>query len=76
MTTIALLHPGDMGAALGACLVSNGHRVVWASAGRSAATRARAAGAGLEDLKSMARAVEAAEIAFSVCPPHRSCLEL
>ena len=70
MTTIALLHPGDMGAAIGACLVSNGHRVVWASAGRSAATRARAAGAGLEDLKSLARAVEAAEIVFSVCPPH------
>ena len=70
MTAIALLHPGDMGAAIGACLVSNGHRVVWASAGRSAATRARAAGAGLEDLKSLARAVEAAEIVFSVCPPH------
>lgn len=68
--TIALLHPGDMGAAIGACLVSNGNRVVWASAGRSAATRERAAAAGLEDLKSLARAVDAAEIVLSVCPPH------
>ena len=68
--TIALLHPGDMGAAIGACLVSSGHRVVWASAGRSAATRTRAADAGLEDLTSLARAVDAAEIVLSVCPPH------
>ena len=68
--TIALLHPGEMGAALGACLVSRGHRVVWAAHGRSAATRTRAAAAGLEDLSSLARAVEAAEIVFSVCPPH------
>ena len=68
--TIALVHPGEMGAALGACLVSNGHRVVWASAGRSATTRKRAADAGLEDLTSLARAVEAAEIVLSVCPPH------
>ena len=68
--TIALVHPGDMGAAIGACLVAGGHRVVWASAGRSAATRTRAADAGLEDLTSLARAVEAAEIVLSVCPPH------
>ena len=68
--TIALLHPGEMGAALGACLISCGHRVVWASAGRSAATRARATAAGLEDQVSVARAVGAADIVLSVCPPH------
>ena len=68
--TIALLHPGDMGAAIGACLVSRGHRVVWASERRSAESRARAAAAGLDDLKSLARAVEASEIVLSVCPPH------
>ena len=70
MKAIALLHPGEMGAALGACLVSRGHRVVWASEGRSASTRTRAADAGLEDLRSLARAVDASEIVFSVCPPH------
>lgn len=68
--TIALLHPGEMGAALGACLIACGHRVLWASAGRSADTRARAHAAGLEDAASLARAVNAADIVLSVCPPH------
>lgn len=68
--TIALLHPGDMGAALGACLVGRGHHVVWTAEGRSVATRARAAAAGLTDLGSLARTVEAADIVLSVCPPH------
>ena len=68
--TIAMLHPGEMGAAIGAGLVARGHRVVWASAGRSAATRKRAADCGLEDLDPLARAARAADIVFSVCPPH------
>jgi 3-hydroxyisobutyrate dehydrogenase-like beta-hydroxyacid dehydrogenase len=59
-----------MGAAIGACLAKRGLRVVWASAGRGAATRARAKAAGLEDLGSLERALAAAEIALSVCPPH------
>jgi 3-hydroxyisobutyrate dehydrogenase-like beta-hydroxyacid dehydrogenase len=67
---IAMLHPGEMGAAVGACLASAGHRVVWASAGRSAATRARAKAAGLEDVSTLARAVGDAEFVFSICPPH------
>jgi 3-hydroxyisobutyrate dehydrogenase-like beta-hydroxyacid dehydrogenase len=44
--------------------------VVWASSGRSAATRSRANAAGLEDVGSLARALDAAELALSVCPPH------
>ena len=68
--TIAVLHPGEMGAALGAGLVARGHRVVWASAGRGAATRKRADTCGLEDMATLARAVQAADIVFSVCPPH------
>lgn len=66
--TVALFHPGEMGAAMGACLVTAGSRVVWASAGRSAATRARAAE--IEDLESPERALAAADIVLSVCPPH------
>jgi 3-hydroxyisobutyrate dehydrogenase-like beta-hydroxyacid dehydrogenase len=65
-----MLHPGEMGAAVGACLVSAGHRVLWASAGRSAATRERARAAGLEDVVTLARALDEAEFVFSVCPPH------
>lgn len=68
--TIALLHPGEMGAAIGAGLVARGYRVVWASAGRSAATRERAGKAGFEDVETLARAAQAADIVFSVCPPH------
>lgn len=68
--TIAMLHPGEMGAAIGAGLVARGHRVVWASAGRGAATRKRAADCGLEDVATLARAAQAADIVFSVCPPH------
>ena len=68
--TIALLHPGEMGAAIGAGLVANGQRVLWASAGRGTATRERAAKAGLEDAAMLARAVQSADIVLSVCPPH------
>ena len=75
MKTVALLHPGEMGAAIGACLRGCGLRVVWASAGRSAATRSRANAAGLEDLGALERALGAADIALSVCPPH-GALEL
>jgi len=68
--TIALLHPGEMGAAIGACLVTRGLRVVWASAGRSPATRSRAHAAGIEDLGILDRALGVADVAVSVCPPH------
>ncbi len=68
--TVALLHPGEMGAAIGAGLAARGHRVVWAAASRGAATRRRAQACGLEDVETLARAVQAADIVFSVCPPH------
>ena len=70
MKTVALLHPGEMGSAIGACLGGLGLRVVWASAGRSAATRSRAKAAGLEDLGAIERALGVADIVLSVCPPH------
>lgn len=68
--TIAVLHPGEMGAAIGAGLIARGHRVVWASAGRGASTRKRAQNAGLDDVETLARAAQTADIVFSVCPPH------
>jgi len=67
---VALLHPGEMGAALGAALVSAGHRVAWASQGRSTATAARAADAGLEDAGTVAALVRSSDVILSVCPPH------
>src|SRR5437879_10667514 len=70
LKTVALLHPGEMGAAIGAGLGGLGLRVVWASAGRSAATRSRANAAGMEDLGTLERALGVADIVLSVCPPH------
>jgi 3-hydroxyisobutyrate dehydrogenase-like beta-hydroxyacid dehydrogenase len=69
-TVIGLLHPGEMGAAVGGCLVSRGHRVLWRPDGRSAATAGRAAAAGLEAAGSAAGLAAAADVIVSVCPPH------
>jgi len=68
--TIAVLHPGEMGAAIGACLAARGSKIAWASDGRSAATRARAESAGMDDLRMVERALGAADVVLSVCPPH------
>ena len=69
MKTIALLHPGNMGATIGACAATSGARVLWASERRSAASRARAQQAGLIDAESLAAAVAQSDIVLSVCPP-------
>jgi 3-hydroxyisobutyrate dehydrogenase-like beta-hydroxyacid dehydrogenase len=70
MATIGLLHPGDMGSVVGACAVASGSRVLWASEGRSAGTRDRAAAAGLEDAGRLAAVVAGSDVVVSVCPPH------
>ena len=67
--TVGLLHPGEMGAAVGAVLRAQGTPVLWASEGRSAETRARAEAAGLEDVGSV-DAVARSDVVFSICPPH------
>jgi 3-hydroxyisobutyrate dehydrogenase-like beta-hydroxyacid dehydrogenase len=67
--TITVLNPGEMGSAVAACLASNGHKVFWVSAGRSAATRERAKAAGLVEALTTGAAVNQSEIVLSVCPP-------
>ena len=69
-TTLGILHPGEMGSAIGAGLVQAGHRVLWASAGRSAATAQRAMDAGLVDAGTVEPLVAQCDIVISVCPPH------
>ena len=68
-TTIGVLHPGEMGAAVAAALRLRGHDVVWASEGRSAATAARASTAGLRDVGSAEAMAAACDVVISVCPP-------
>jgi 3-hydroxyisobutyrate dehydrogenase-like beta-hydroxyacid dehydrogenase len=60
------MHPGEMGAAIGALLVEQGHDVLWCPEGRSEATMRRAAAAGLRGVDS----IRDAEAILSVCPPH------
>lgn len=70
MAIVGLVNPGEMGAAVGAAVAGAGHRVMWASIGRSQATRQRAERAGLIDCGTLSRLVAGAEIILSVCPPH------
>jgi 3-hydroxyisobutyrate dehydrogenase-like beta-hydroxyacid dehydrogenase len=65
---VGLVHPGEMGAAIGDALVAVGHDVVWASDGRSDATRARAAA--FRDVHTLSAVATESELLLSVCPPH------
>jgi 3-hydroxyisobutyrate dehydrogenase-like beta-hydroxyacid dehydrogenase len=67
--TIGVLHPGEMGSAVGAAALSADIRVVWASAGRSPASRDRAALAGLEDVGTLDTLASASDFILSICPP-------
>jgi 3-hydroxyisobutyrate dehydrogenase-like beta-hydroxyacid dehydrogenase len=71
-TTVGLLHPGEMGAAVGRCLAAAGHQVLWVPEGRSPASAARAAAAGLTAAPSgrLAGLIGEADVIVSVCPPH------
>ena len=69
-SVIGLLHPGEMGAAVGRCLTGAGHTVLWASEGRGPQTAARARAAGLKDAGTAAEVADRADIIFSICPPH------
>ena len=66
--TLGLLHPGEMGAAIAIALQSAGHEVLWASEGRSEATRQRARM--LTDAGTVGELVARCNVVFSVVPPH------
>jgi len=70
VTVVGILHPGEMGAAVGAALRERGVSVLWASAGRSPATAERAEAAGLEDAGDLGAVCRRSEVLLSICPPH------
>lgn len=70
---VGLLHPGAMGTFLGTAVAAAGHEVLWVGAGRSTATRERAAG--FTEVATLAEIVGAAPVIISVCPPE-SALEV
>jgi 3-hydroxyisobutyrate dehydrogenase-like beta-hydroxyacid dehydrogenase len=67
---VGLLHPGEMGAAVGAQLRVRGLPVLWASAGRSEATSQRALEAGFEDVGTPDEVARRSTVILSICPPH------
>jgi putative dehydrogenase len=70
--TVAVVSPGERGAAVGRRLREAGHRVVTTLEGRGERTHARAAGAGIEDVGSLAAAVREADVLLSILPPGRA----
>jgi 3-hydroxyisobutyrate dehydrogenase-like beta-hydroxyacid dehydrogenase len=66
MTTVGVLHPGEMGAAVGAVARAE---VLWAPEGRSAATAERACAAGLRAAP-LRELIERCDVLLSICPPH------
>jgi 3-hydroxyisobutyrate dehydrogenase-like beta-hydroxyacid dehydrogenase len=69
MSTIGLLHPGAMGASVGAALRGRGARVLWCAEGRSIETRQRAEADGLAAVRGLRELVAESRVIFSVCPP-------
>jgi 3-hydroxyisobutyrate dehydrogenase-like beta-hydroxyacid dehydrogenase len=69
MRTVGLLHPGEMGASIGAALRRAGVQVLWVSAGRGPATRRRAQAADLTDAGALPALIARSDLVVSVCPP-------
>lgn len=67
---VGIIHPGEMGISIAAAMGNAGHTVYWASAGRSAQSRARAAEHGLQDAETVAQLCTQCQVLVSVCPPH------
>lgn len=64
---IGLLHPGEMGASVGAALLVNGMEVGWVNVGRSAATQHR--GRPFQAFESLHELTIWADAVISICPP-------
>lgn len=67
--TVAIIAPGEMGAAVGATLRAHGARVITCLTGRSERSRVRAQQAGMEVVTGEADLVRQAEIFLSIVPP-------
>jgi 3-hydroxyisobutyrate dehydrogenase-like beta-hydroxyacid dehydrogenase len=69
-TKLGILHPGEMGVSIGVSAKNSDCQVIWASQGRSPATRTRAQTHGFEDAGSLADLCQTCKVLISVCPPH------
>lgn len=66
---VGILHPGAMGAALGAVLKPKAAAVLWAAEGRSQATSKRAELADLVAVRNVGDLVRRSDVVISICPP-------
>ncbi|MER5382220.1 DUF1932 domain-containing protein [Streptomyces sp. NPDC002688] len=69
MTTLGVLHPGSMGAAVAAQALRSGAEVLWCPDGRSVGTRERAERYGLTPVRTLSEMTERADVILSLCPP-------
>ncbi|MGL5866081.1 MAG: DUF1932 domain-containing protein [Dermatophilaceae bacterium] len=67
--TVAVLHPGRMGAAIAGQIRARGHTVLYLPDGRSDASRDRAEEHGMTAAASIAQVCREADIIISICPP-------
>jgi 3-hydroxyisobutyrate dehydrogenase-like beta-hydroxyacid dehydrogenase len=70
--TIAIIAMGEMGAAVGRTLVEGGARVITSLEGRSQASAARAAKAGVEVARDDSALITQADFVLSILPPSRA----
>jgi hypothetical protein len=72
MRSVGVVSPGAMGAAVADAARASDRRFLWAGAGRSARTRARAEAAGMEDAGTLDDLVGMSGTILSICPPERA----
>ena len=68
--TVGILHPGAMGISVAVSMKDTGYDVVWASEGRSEASKGRAEEHNLLDIETIKAMCDEADVIVSVCPPH------
>ncbi|MGW2050772.1 DUF1932 domain-containing protein [Streptomyces sp. NPDC001858] len=68
-STVGMLHPGSMGAAVAACAAPNAAVVLWCTEGRSPASIARAERFGLEPVPTLQELLDRCDMVISLCPP-------
>lgn len=69
MTTLGILHPGSMGAAVAAQARERGTEVLWCPEGRSAASKDRALRYGLTAVRDLEEMTRRCDVILSICPP-------
>ena len=70
MSKVGILNPGAMGVSIAASARDAGHHVYWSAAGRSQASRQRAAAQNLIAVDSLAQLCRSCDVILCVCPPH------